>query len=144
MSFIKRFKEIFDQANAATIAEKLGVTHTTASNYLKGRLPAADVLIAIADQTKVSLNWLLTGDGQKYALDFSKHELKAIEEVGSHLRKNDAQTITQLVREKLDELGKIEFDEITIPIYQMYEELPTERKAEIADVLIKQIMAKAS
>ena len=50
----------------ADIARRIGVPHATIRNYFQGRLPAPEVLIKIANETNVSLNWLLTGDGQMY------------------------------------------------------------------------------
>lgn len=51
----------------ATVAKRLGVPHATVRNYYMGRLPAPDVLIKIALETNVSLNWLLAGQGDMYA-----------------------------------------------------------------------------
>ena len=66
--FVARFKSTFDNATIAEIARRLGVPHATVSNYYKeGRLPAPDVLIKIAAETGVSLNWLLMGRGDMYA-----------------------------------------------------------------------------
>lgn len=64
-NFEARLKEAFDYASMADIARRLEVSHPTIQNYFKGRLPAPDVLIKIADETNVSLNWLLTGQGDK-------------------------------------------------------------------------------
>lgn len=50
----------------AQIARLLEVSYQTAKNYLDGRLPAAEVLITIAAKTRVSLNWLLTGEGAAF------------------------------------------------------------------------------
>jgi transcriptional regulator with XRE-family HTH domain len=66
--FVARFRKTFDNATIATIARRLGIPHATVSNYYKsGRLPAPDVLIKIAAETGVSLNWLLLGTGDMYA-----------------------------------------------------------------------------
>lgn len=52
----------------AEIARRLGLTHGTVRNYVTGeRLPAAEILIKIVTATNVSLNWLLTGNGDKDA-----------------------------------------------------------------------------
>lgn len=67
-NFVSRFKKTFDHASIATIARRLGLPHATVSNYYKdGRIPAPDVLIKIAAETGVSLNWLLMGTGEMYA-----------------------------------------------------------------------------
>ena len=61
--FIQRLQRAFDYASMAEIARRIGVPHATVRNYFQGRLPAPDVLIKIANETNVSLNWLLTGKG---------------------------------------------------------------------------------
>lgn len=66
--FVARFKKTFDNATIAVIARRLGISHATVSNYYKnGRIPAPDVLVKIAAETGVSLNWLLMGTGDMYA-----------------------------------------------------------------------------
>ncbi len=65
--FIERLNETFDHASMADVARRLNIPHATVRNYYQGRLPAAEVLIKIANETGVSLNWLLAGAGDKYA-----------------------------------------------------------------------------
>lgn len=65
--FTKRLRQIFNDASMAEIARMLDLPHATIRNYFGGRLPAPDVLIRIAAETNVSLNWLLTGKGEMYA-----------------------------------------------------------------------------
>lgn len=64
--FTERLKQAFDFASMADIARRIKVPHATIRNYFQGRMPAPDVLIKIANQTHVSLNWLLTGSGEMY------------------------------------------------------------------------------
>ena len=69
MSFAERLIEAFDGASMAEIARRLDVPHSTIRNYVQqNRLPAADVLIEIANRTNVSLNWLLTGDSNRFGV----------------------------------------------------------------------------
>jgi transcriptional regulator with XRE-family HTH domain len=65
--FTKRLQEAFGFGTMAVIARRLGIPHATVRNYFKGRLPAPEVLIKIANETNVSLNWLLIGKGEMYA-----------------------------------------------------------------------------
>ena len=65
--FIERLHETFGHKSMAVVAKRLGVPHATVRNYYQGRLPAPEVLIKIARETNVSLNWLLTGKGDMYA-----------------------------------------------------------------------------
>ena len=83
--FKQRLRQAFDFATMAVIARRIGVPHATVRNYFQGRLPAPDVLIKIANETNVSLNWLLTGKGPMYAeasgLDLGKLFEEKIEEI---------------------------------------------------------------
>lgn len=65
-TFPARLSEAFGFASMAEIARQVGVPHATIRNYFQGRLPAPEVLIKIAKETNVSLNWLLTGTGEMY------------------------------------------------------------------------------
>lgn len=65
--FVDRLLRAFDNATMAEVARRLKIPHATVRNYYRGRLPAPDVLIKIANETGVSLNWLLIGTGQMYA-----------------------------------------------------------------------------
>jgi transcriptional regulator with XRE-family HTH domain len=64
--FSERLGEAFDFATMAAIARRLGVPHATVRNYFGGRMPSPEVLIKIARETNVSLNWLLTGTGERF------------------------------------------------------------------------------
>lgn len=64
--FIVRLLKTFDDASMAQVAKRLRIPHATVRNYYQGRLPAPEVLIKIANETGVSLNWLLTGTGDMY------------------------------------------------------------------------------
>lgn len=63
--FSRRLAESLGTDEPAEISRRLGISYQAAKNYLDGRLPSAEVLIAIAEQTDYSLNWLLTGSGAK-------------------------------------------------------------------------------
>lgn len=70
----------------AVVARRLGIPHATVRNYYQGRLPAPEVLIKIASETGISLNWLLIGTGEMYAgeakgIDLGKLIESKIEEV---------------------------------------------------------------
>jgi len=85
-TFSQRLSEAFGYANMAEIARRVGVPHATIRNYFQGRMPAPDVLIKIANETNVSLNWLLSGTGEMYLagrepLDLDKLLERKIEQV---------------------------------------------------------------
>lgn len=65
--FIERLKLAFDHRSMADIARQLDLPHATIRNYFQGRLPSPEVLIKIANETNISLNWLLVGTGEMYA-----------------------------------------------------------------------------
>ncbi|MFN2502327.1 MAG: helix-turn-helix domain-containing protein [Pyrinomonadaceae bacterium] len=67
--FIQRLHTAFDHASMAEVARRLKIPHATVRNYYRGRLPAPEVLIKIAEETGISLNWLLMGKGEIYASD---------------------------------------------------------------------------
>lgn len=67
--FRSRLLKLFDNLSMADIARRLKIPHATVRNYFGGRLPATEVLIKIADETGVSINWLLLGRGEMYAVD---------------------------------------------------------------------------
>jgi AcrR family transcriptional regulator len=69
--FRNRFLKLFDNASMAEIARRLNIPHATVRNYFGGRLPATEVLIKIADETGVSLNWLLLGRGEVYTAELA-------------------------------------------------------------------------
>lgn len=64
--FTERLRQAFGFATMAVIARRLGIPHATVRNYFRGRMPASEVLIKIANETNVSLNWLLIGTGEMY------------------------------------------------------------------------------
>jgi transcriptional regulator with XRE-family HTH domain len=70
--FSERIAQAFDYAKMSEIARRLGVPHATIRNYFHGRLPAPEVLIKIAEETNVSINWLLMGNGDMF-LGVPKH-----------------------------------------------------------------------
>lgn len=90
----------------AEIARRLNLPHATIRNYFGGRLPSPEVLILIANETNVSLNWLLTGRGEMYVGD-----PKGID-IGSLLEKRIAEIIDQKLSERsegeVQELGTID------------------------------------
>ena len=63
--FIERFIEVCGTAEPAKIQRLLDISYQAAKNYLQGRLPDSYVLRTIAQRTPYSINWLLTGVGEK-------------------------------------------------------------------------------
>jgi transcriptional regulator with XRE-family HTH domain len=102
MDFSRRLAEAFDHAKMSEIARRIGVPHATVRNYFHGRMPAPEVLIKIAEETNVSLNWLLTGVGEMF-LGVPKHldigsvlEMKIREIVDQKLSRKSGSTVMEL------------------------------------------------
>ncbi len=64
--FVVRLRKTFEGESMADVARRLKIPHATVRNYFNGRLPAPEVLMKIANETGVSLNWLLIGAGDMY------------------------------------------------------------------------------
>ena len=64
-SFVERFIEVCQSDQPNEVAQLLNISYQAAKNYLQGRLPDAKVLTAISEKTPYSINWLLTGQGEK-------------------------------------------------------------------------------
>jgi len=64
--FEQRLSEAFGYASRPQIASKMGLNYQTLSNWLTGRteFPTKE-LAKIANLTDFSLNWILTGNGEK-------------------------------------------------------------------------------
>ncbi len=94
----------------ADVARRLNIPHATVRNYYQGRLPAPEVLIKIANETGVSLNWLLIGTGDKYAGEAATIGL------GRFLEEKIGQMIDQKLAalniEKIPDLGTIDSRDI--------------------------------
>ncbi len=93
--FVARLLKVFNNASMAQVARQLKVPHATVRNYFQGRLPATEVLMKMADETGVSINWLLLGQGEMYA-----GELPAIG-IGRFLEEK----IIEIIDQRLSEAG---------------------------------------
>ncbi len=64
--FAARLTKAFPDQTIADISKRLGIANAAVRNYYHGRMPSAEVLVKIAEETSVSLTWLLTGQGDMY------------------------------------------------------------------------------
>lgn len=76
VDFARRLNEILDdigvpqRGRLVTLARRFHVTHPSAKKWLDGQgYPDTDRLIELAVWGKTSLDWLLTGRGQKHPQD---------------------------------------------------------------------------
>jgi cellulose biosynthesis protein BcsQ len=68
-SFGLRLKEAFNGVSQTQIARQLGLSNSAVNNYVEGRIPAAEMLVKIANLTGYSIHWLITGEGPKRIYD---------------------------------------------------------------------------
>lgn len=112
----------------ADVARKLQVPHPTARNYVQeGRLPSAEILIRIAEETNVSLDWLLLGEmpenrpyPQRSLADlFEVGDRKVIQDIAEAGGISFDETIVHLVREALALKGFGEMPGwIPVPVFE--------------------------
>lgn len=119
--FGKRLREAFDFATNKEIADKLKVTKSALTNYMNGRVPAADALLEIKKLTNCSLDWLLTGEGEKFTTQIRDGDLLPSEFV------IDYEKVAERIIEGLKEGGKkgtdrdiVEATEISYYIFEPF------------------------
>lgn len=105
-NFVQRLQKLFDFASMAEIAREIDVPHATVSNYFRGRLPSAEVLVKIANKTNVSLNWLLTGSGAMYAGEKLPLDLNRI--LDDKIEELVAKRYAERYRGDVQELGTVD------------------------------------
>jgi cellulose biosynthesis protein BcsQ len=64
--FGKRLKEAFQNVQNKEIARRIGVSDPAVSGYMTGNFPAIEKLIEISELTGFTIDWLLTGKGEKF------------------------------------------------------------------------------
>lgn len=73
LDFAARLKHLIDTrfpaGGQAQLAREIGVGKQSISDWLKGSMPAADVVFRLADALKVDPRWLATGFGQELSPD---------------------------------------------------------------------------
>ncbi len=94
--FSKRFVEICGTSRPAEIQRMLDISYQTAKNYLEGRLPSAEVLVTICERTPYSLNWLLTGRGNKFAHEISEDTPLPAGEMETFVRRICVEVINEM------------------------------------------------
>lgn len=69
ISFVERFIEVCGSSQPKEVAQLLNISYQAAKNYLEGRLPDSKVLKTLSENTSYSINWLLSGEGEKFVKD---------------------------------------------------------------------------
>ncbi|HHL40926.1 MAG TPA: helix-turn-helix domain-containing protein [Deltaproteobacteria bacterium] len=88
ISLIDRMRKAAKLKNDSAIARTLGITPQALSNYKKrGEIPA-DLVLKFADMFGLSVDWLLTGEGEMYKSNLASSKTGgaayAAEEAGSY------------------------------------------------------------
>jgi hypothetical protein len=101
-SFIKRFTEVCGSSQPNDIARLLNISYQAAKNYLQGRLPDSKVLKTISEKTPYSINWLLTGEGEKFVKSSSSKDTLLLSD---QMRTFVRQTCLEVISEVLGNQG---------------------------------------
>jgi transcriptional regulator with XRE-family HTH domain len=96
LDIARRLAAFLGTAEPAEVARKIGIPYQSAKNYLEGRVPDTKALLKFKNSTGVSIDWLLTGEG----------EAGESTELFAYLGEQEREAI-----EKLARLEKKEFDE---------------------------------
>ena len=95
--FTERFIEVCGSSKPADIQRLLKISHQAARNYLSGRLPSTEVLLAIAENTHYSIDWLLTGRGKKFTeLAAAEDALRPTGQMESFVRRVCVEVINEM------------------------------------------------
>lgn len=98
-------REAFGGATNAEIARQLGRTEPAVKNYIDGRIPAADDLVAISYLTGCSVHWLLTGDGPREFKVLPMPEGEPLEPMPA-ISKEDREMVESLIAALRRSLGQ--------------------------------------
>ena len=97
-SFVERFIEVCGSSQPNDIARLLNISYQAAKNYLQGRLPDTKVLIAITEKTPYSINWLLTGQGDKFTKDsLNQDALMLSDQMRTFVREICMEVLTEML-----------------------------------------------
>lgn len=143
MTVAERLMEACEAETIADVANRLQVPHPTARNYIaEGRLPATEILIRIANETGVSISWLLFGLGPKFlgteqatAIELPLHIRQLIQKVAEASEVSFQQALEELLNRQLALMGD-EYDlgdTITVPVFQSMADDLFDRMAQLND-----------
>jgi len=103
-NFAQRLRAAFRNARDAEIARLLGYrSQSPIAKWFEGTYPNTEVLLKIAQITKVNLHWLLTGEGTTLAdkFDFLGEALAPVREIAELHEQEIEELVRFLVREAL-------------------------------------------
>ncbi len=106
--FANRFKTIIGDRSQREFAKSLNISPSTLWEYLKGRIPPADLVARICEQYGVSEKWILSGDGPMLREEPAGRPVMTLTEKPDFDRELMAETI-ELVEEVAIE-AELEFE----------------------------------
>ena len=103
-SFIERFTEVCGSSHPAEVKQLLKISYQAAKNYLNGRFPDANVLKTISEKTPYSINWLLTGEGEKFVRKpLGEDTLVLTDQMRAFVRQTCLEVISEVLGNRIDE-----------------------------------------
>jgi len=107
-SFAERFIETCGSSEPVRIQRLLNISYQAARNYLNGRLPDARVLTTIAERTPYSIHWLLTGQGEKFAIPVSAGDTPLLaRQIGELIRQEVQKAVGELSERQSDSGSRV-------------------------------------
>ncbi len=89
-AFETRLRTVLAQRKQYAWGESIGATRGSTNRMFKGEIPGWEILVAICDIERTSLNWLLNGIGQPFiTLGCRKHEEACIAAFDQLFRRHD-------------------------------------------------------
>jgi len=99
ISFVERFIEVCGTSQAVEITQLLNISYQAAKNYLQGRIPETKVLKTISEKTSYSINWLLTGEGEKFVKKpLAEDTLLLTDQMRAFVRETCLEVISEVFR----------------------------------------------
>ena len=98
IGFSERFIEVCGSSQPVEIAQLLNISYQAAKNYLQGRLPDSNTLRTISEKTNYSINWLLTGEGEKFVKNaVNKDTLILTDQMRTFVRQTCLEVISEVL-----------------------------------------------
>lgn len=117
--FWKRLQEVFEGANAPEIARITDRTKQSVYRWRDGQMPDLDVLVDIAESRRVSLHWLVTGQGPVHLngaaglepgevpIYFGSKEQEILRNLSAGARRTFAEEVRGIVLDALKQRGLV-------------------------------------
>lgn len=140
----ERIKETLNTENAREIAGLMSVTKQAVYDWQRGATPSLEILLKIASIGKVSLHWLITGEGHRKASFLSKEQLKAVEKLAAKNGITFEEQAAKLIENSLINLDllKDSRSKTLQRFLKLFEEIESSERSVVADYLIREIVSK--